>query len=107
MIKMRAASSPLGIVGEPVDMAWAMLYLASDAARFVTGQVLRRKAALGCPNSVQVALSSWSLAGLTRRFASQSCLGASQPPRSDFLYHQQSGRYSFPSKGNRGARSPL
>ena len=26
---------------EPVDIAWCMLYLASDAARFVTGQVLR------------------------------------------------------------------
>src|SRR5262249_23226104 len=37
----RAAQSPLHITGEPVDIAWCMLYLASDAARFVTGQVLR------------------------------------------------------------------
>lgn len=34
-------SSPLGIVGDTNDIAWAMLYLASDASRFVTGQVLR------------------------------------------------------------------
>jgi 3-oxoacyl-[acyl-carrier protein] reductase len=37
----RAAQAPLGTVGEPVDMAWALLYLAADASRFVTGQVLR------------------------------------------------------------------
>jgi 3-oxoacyl-[acyl-carrier protein] reductase len=35
------ARSPLGIIGEPRDIAWAMLYLACDASRFVTGQVLR------------------------------------------------------------------
>jgi 3-oxoacyl-[acyl-carrier protein] reductase len=32
--------SPLGIIGEPSDIAHALLYLASDAARYVTGQVL-------------------------------------------------------------------
>lgn len=37
----RSAQAPLGIVGDPADMAWAMLYLAADASRFVTGQVLR------------------------------------------------------------------
>jgi len=37
----RQAGSPLGIAGEPTDIAYAMLYLASDAARFVTGTVLR------------------------------------------------------------------
>lgn len=37
---MRRAS-PLGVVGEPEDIAYAVLYLASDAARFVTGQTLR------------------------------------------------------------------
>jgi 3-oxoacyl-[acyl-carrier protein] reductase len=41
IIELRAAGAPLRRVGEPEDMAWAMLYLASDAARFVTGQVLR------------------------------------------------------------------
>jgi 3-oxoacyl-[acyl-carrier protein] reductase len=34
-------ASPLGMTGEPRDAALAMLYLASDASRFVTGQVLR------------------------------------------------------------------
>lgn len=38
---MRAAQSPLGRTGEPEDIAWAMLYLAADASRFMTGQVLR------------------------------------------------------------------
>jgi 3-oxoacyl-[acyl-carrier protein] reductase len=36
-----AGSSPLGVVGHVSDIAWALLYLASDASRFVTGQVLR------------------------------------------------------------------
>ena len=36
-----AAISPLGVTGEATDIALAMLYLASDASRFVTGQVLR------------------------------------------------------------------
>jgi 3-oxoacyl-[acyl-carrier protein] reductase len=35
------AMSPLGLVGDPGDIAHAIWYLASDAARFVTGQVLR------------------------------------------------------------------
>jgi len=35
-----AASSPLGILGKPSDIAYALLYLASDASRFVTGQIL-------------------------------------------------------------------
>jgi 3-oxoacyl-[acyl-carrier protein] reductase len=33
--------SPLGRIGTPDDIAHAILYLASDAAGFVTGQVLR------------------------------------------------------------------
>ncbi|WP_317617363.1 SDR family NAD(P)-dependent oxidoreductase [Streptomyces antnestii] len=37
----RAASSPLGRTGEPWDIAMAVLYLASDAARFITGQTIR------------------------------------------------------------------
>lgn len=32
---------PLGIIGQPEDIAYAMLYLACDASRFVTGQVIR------------------------------------------------------------------
>jgi 3-oxoacyl-[acyl-carrier protein] reductase len=33
--------SPLGIVGEPIDQAYLILYLASDAARFCTGVIWR------------------------------------------------------------------
>lgn len=36
-----AASSPLGRLGTVTDIAYALLYLASDAGSFVTGQVLR------------------------------------------------------------------
>lgn len=32
---------PLGTIGQPEDIAYAMLYLACDASRFVTGQVIR------------------------------------------------------------------
>jgi NAD(P)-dependent dehydrogenase (short-subunit alcohol dehydrogenase family) len=35
-----AAQCPLGILGRPSDIAFALLYLASDASRFVTGQIL-------------------------------------------------------------------
>jgi 3-oxoacyl-[acyl-carrier protein] reductase len=35
-----ASQSPLGILGSPTDIALALLYLASDASRFVTGQIL-------------------------------------------------------------------
>ena len=35
-----AAKSPLGILGAPSDIGYALLYLASDASRFVTGQIL-------------------------------------------------------------------
>jgi 3-oxoacyl-[acyl-carrier protein] reductase len=33
--------SPLGLTGEAIDIGFAMLYLAADASRFVTGQLLR------------------------------------------------------------------
>lgn len=33
--------SPLGILGDARDQAYLLLYLASDAARFVTGQIFR------------------------------------------------------------------
>ncbi|MEN8158496.1 MAG: SDR family NAD(P)-dependent oxidoreductase [Myxococcota bacterium] len=33
--------SPLGRVGEALDQAWLVLYLASDASRFATGQIWR------------------------------------------------------------------
>jgi len=35
-----AAQSPLGMLGQPTDIALALLYLASDASRFITGQIL-------------------------------------------------------------------
>lgn len=41
LIQMRAAQSPLHLTGESSDQALAMLYLASDASRFVTGQIIR------------------------------------------------------------------
>jgi 3-oxoacyl-[acyl-carrier protein] reductase len=31
----------LGTIATAEDQSWAMLYLASDASRFVTGQVIR------------------------------------------------------------------
>jgi len=40
-VARNADRSPLGIVGEPSDVSLCMLYLASPAARFMTGQVLR------------------------------------------------------------------
>ena len=40
-VAMRAASAPLGIAGDPLDQAYAILYLAADVSRFVTGSVLR------------------------------------------------------------------
>lgn len=41
IFEQRAAQAPLRITGAPEDIAWCMLYLASDASRFMTGQVLR------------------------------------------------------------------
>jgi 3-oxoacyl-[acyl-carrier protein] reductase len=40
MAQMRALS-PLGLTGEASDIGFALLYLASDASRYVTGQLLR------------------------------------------------------------------
>lgn len=40
-IDTRSAQSPLGVIGTPSDIAYAMLYLAADASKFVTGQVIR------------------------------------------------------------------
>jgi NAD(P)-dependent dehydrogenase (short-subunit alcohol dehydrogenase family) len=35
-----AALHPLGHLGEPDDIAWGVVYLASDESRFVTGSEL-------------------------------------------------------------------
>lgn len=40
-VELRSRMSPMGIPGEPDDIAFAALYLASPAARFVTGIVMR------------------------------------------------------------------
>jgi 3-oxoacyl-[acyl-carrier protein] reductase len=45
----RASHAPLRRIGEPADIAWAMLYLAADASRFVTGQVLRPNGGVAMP----------------------------------------------------------
>lgn len=41
VVREQAQASPLGLAGEPRDIALAILYLASDASRYVTGQILR------------------------------------------------------------------
>lgn len=41
VLEQMRALSPLALTGEPVDIAMAVLYLATDASRFVTGQLLR------------------------------------------------------------------
>ncbi len=41
VVAQMVAMSPIGMTGEPVDIAMAMLYFATDASRFVTGQTLR------------------------------------------------------------------
>jgi 3-oxoacyl-[acyl-carrier protein] reductase len=49
IFKSRAAQTPLGTTGEPSDIALAMLYLAADASRFVTGQTLRPNGGVAMP----------------------------------------------------------
>jgi 3-oxoacyl-[acyl-carrier protein] reductase len=52
MIEVRerfASEQVLPILGEASDQAFLVLYLASDASRFVTGQILRANGGLGMP----------------------------------------------------------
>ncbi|MFF2329016.1 MULTISPECIES: SDR family NAD(P)-dependent oxidoreductase [unclassified Streptomyces] len=44
-----ARISPLGRVGEPEDVAHTLLYLASDASAFMTGQILRPNGGVAMP----------------------------------------------------------
>ncbi|MFD9214777.1 SDR family NAD(P)-dependent oxidoreductase [Streptomyces sp. NPDC059544] len=44
-----ARISPLGRVGEPADIAHAVLHLASDASSFTTGQILRPNGGVAMP----------------------------------------------------------
>lgn len=48
-IEQRAAISPLGIAGTPRDIALAILYLAADASRFITGQIIRPNGGIAMP----------------------------------------------------------
>ncbi|HEY5014772.1 MAG TPA: glucose 1-dehydrogenase [Acidimicrobiia bacterium] len=47
--KRFGAQSPVGRVGDAQDVAWAILYLVSDAASFVTGQILRPNGGVSMP----------------------------------------------------------
>ncbi|WP_371668782.1 SDR family oxidoreductase [Streptomyces sp. NBC_00289] len=46
---LMARMSPLGRVGEPEDVAQTVLYLASDASSFMTGQILRPNGGVAMP----------------------------------------------------------
>jgi 3-oxoacyl-[acyl-carrier protein] reductase len=46
--KMRAFT-PLGIAGEADDIATCMWFLASDASRYMTGQILRPNGGIAMP----------------------------------------------------------
>ena len=48
-VAMRTRMAPLQMAGEPFDQAFAMLYLASDAAKFVTGSVMRPNGGMAMP----------------------------------------------------------
>ena len=49
VVKQMGMGSPLGLTGKPRDIALAMLYLVSDASRFVTGQVVRPNGGVAMP----------------------------------------------------------
>jgi 3-oxoacyl-[acyl-carrier protein] reductase len=46
---LMAKRAPLRTVGEPDDIAYAVLYLASDASKFMTGQILRPNGGVAMP----------------------------------------------------------
>lgn len=48
MVRERDALVPLGKMGEPWDVAYAALYLASDEAKYVTGSLLVVDGGLTC-----------------------------------------------------------
>lgn len=47
--KRMGRGAPLRRVGEPDDIAWAVVYLASDASSFMTGQILRPNGGVAMP----------------------------------------------------------
>ena len=48
-LAQREATSPLGITGVPRDIALAVVYLAADASRFMTGQIVRPNGGVSMP----------------------------------------------------------
>jgi 3-oxoacyl-[acyl-carrier protein] reductase len=52
---------PLGTAGAPDDIAFAMLYLASDQARWITGQTLVVDGGMTLPESGQVMEETWQV----------------------------------------------
>jgi 3-oxoacyl-[acyl-carrier protein] reductase len=49
VLAQRSSGSPLHLTGEAKDIAYAMLYLATDASKFMTGQVLRPNGGVHMP----------------------------------------------------------
>lgn len=49
LIAGMTAMVPMGVMGEADDMAYAAVYLASDAARFVTGQTIHPNGGIAMP----------------------------------------------------------
>jgi 3-oxoacyl-[acyl-carrier protein] reductase len=49
IVRSRRQVSPLGLTGESRDVALTVLYLASDACRFMTGQILRPNGGVAMP----------------------------------------------------------
>ena len=49
VVAARSTMSPMALTGEPQDIAMAVLYLASDAGRFMTGTVMRPKGGATMP----------------------------------------------------------
>jgi NAD(P)-dependent dehydrogenase (short-subunit alcohol dehydrogenase family) len=52
LLRGRLTTCPLGRIGEPEDIAGIALFLASDAARYVTGQVLTADGGIGICNGI-------------------------------------------------------
>jgi len=48
-LKRYRGLSPLGMVGEPLDVAWTALFLATDMSRFTTGQTFRPNGGFAMP----------------------------------------------------------
>jgi 3-oxoacyl-[acyl-carrier protein] reductase len=46
---LMASMAPLRRIGQPDDIAWSIVYLASDASSFVTGQILRPNGGASMP----------------------------------------------------------